>query len=139
MRILAIDFGTKRIGLAISDEQQKIASALTTIEIKNHNYMLGIHQIQKLVKYYDNIEFILLGYPLMLNDQKSSTTLAVEHFHKLLQQNINLPIKLINEQYSTKETISFLKETAELKGSQIKKIKDKLAAQNLLTKYLEQK
>ncbi|WEK82843.1 MAG: Holliday junction resolvase RuvX [Mycoplasma sp.] len=139
MRVLAIDFGTKRIGLAISDEKQTIANALSTIEVKNNNYMLAIHQIQKLVKYYNNIELILLGYPLMLNDQKSRTTLAVEQFHQLLLKNIDLPVQLIDEQYSTKETISFLKQTAELKGSQIKKIKDKLAAQHLLTKYLEQK
>lgn len=139
MKILAIDFGLKRIGLAIGDTDLKIANGLTTIEIKNNNFMLAIHQIKKSIDNYGPIDLILLGYPTKLDNQTSSTTLAVENFKNLLSENIKISVQFYDENYSTKNTISFYKEFADLKMSQIKKIKDKMAAQYFLQKYLDDK
>lgn len=139
MKILAIDFGLKRIGLAIGDTDLKIANGLTTIEIKNNNFMLAIHQIKKNINNYGPIDLILLGYPTKLDNQTSSTTLAVENFKNLLSENIKISVQFYDENYSTKNTISFYKEFADLKMSQIKKIKDKMAAQYFLQKYLDDK
>ncbi|AIV03912.1 Holliday junction resolvase-like protein [Candidatus Malacoplasma girerdii] len=139
MKILAIDFGLKRIGLAIGDTDLKIANGLTTIEIKNNNFMLAIHQIKKNINNYGPIDLILLGYPTKLDNQTSSITLAVENFKNLLSENIKISVQFYDENYSTKNTISFYKEFADLKMSQIKKIKDKMAAQYFLQKYLDEK
>lgn len=139
MKILAIDFGLKRIGLAIGDTDLKIANGLTTIEIKNNNFMLAIHQIKKNINNYGPIDLILLGYPTKLDNQTSSITLAVENFKNLLSENIKISVQFYDENYSTKNTIGFYKEFADLKMSQIKKIKDKMAAQYFLQKYLDEK
>ncbi len=138
-RSLGIDFGLVRIGIAITDDQKKIASALTTITFSKNNFLEAVNKIKILLKKYGNINEIILGYPLKQNNQKSSTTLAVEKFYQILKNNISIPIILFDESYSTSNTISYLKDFADLKFSKIKKVKDKLAAQYILQNYLDSK
>ena len=85
MRALGIDFGTKIIGIAISDENKKIASACASITFPKNNYLYAVNQIQKLIKRYDNsVDLIVLGYPLHINGNKSERTFLVEKFYDLL-------------------------------------------------------
>ena len=139
MRALGIDFGTVRVGVAVSDEKMKLASALTTIEYPKNNYQYVIDQLRLIIKRYE-IDSIVLGYPTLPNGRKTDITLLVESFKERLDKAFpNIKVILYDESNSTRETISNLKEIAELKGSQIKKIKDKLAAQKILQSYIESK
>ena len=140
MRALGIDFGTKIIGIAISDENKKIASACASSTFPKNNYVYAVKKKKTLIKRYDNsVDLIVLGYPLHINGNKSERTFLVEKFYDLLINNI--PIKTIfwDERYSTSKTTEMLKEFIELKSSQIKKVKDKLSAQYILQDFLNHK
>ena len=139
MRALGLDFGTVRIGVAVSDEKMQLASALTTIEYPKNNYQYVIDQLRLIIKRYE-INLIILGYPLLPDGTKRDITLLVESFKARLNKAFpNIKVVLYDESNSTKETITNLKETVELKMSQIKKIKDKLSAQRILQSYIESK
>lgn len=139
MRILSIDFGTRHMGIAITDDNQQISSALTTITFPKNNYMFVVDRIKKIKDEYNNIEFILLGHPVRTNNTKSETTILVECFKQLLENNLNIKVQLFDETYSTLKTTTFLKEELQLKGSQIRRIKDKMTAQIILQEFLELK
>lgn len=136
MRILGIDFGVKNIGVAITDANNKIASAWLTITYPKNNYLFAINKLKKEIADY-NVEKIVLGYPLNINGTISNTTKEVLKFKKLLEDNLNLEVILFDERYSTYKTTEMLKEQMKLKSSQIKRIKDKLSAQYILQEYVD--
>lgn len=136
MRILGIDFGVKNIGVAITDANNKIASAWLTITYPKNNYLFAINKLKKEIAHY-NVEKIVLGYPLNINGTISNTTKEVLKFKKLLEDNLNLEVILFDERYSTYKTTEMLKEQMKLKSSQIKRIKDKLSAQYILQEYID--
>ena len=136
MRILGIDFGAKNIGVAITDANNKIASAWLTITYPKNNYLFAINKLKKEIAHY-NVEKIVLGYPLNINGTISNTTKEVLKFKKLLEDNLNLEVILFDERYSTYKTTEMLKEQMKLKSSQIKRIKDKLSAQYILQEYID--
>ncbi|MBQ2349589.1 MAG: Holliday junction resolvase RuvX [Mycoplasma sp.] len=136
MRILGIDFGVKNIGVAITDANNKIASAWLTITYPKNNYLFAINKLKKEIADY-NVEKIVLGYPLNINGTISNTTKEVLKFKKLLEDNLNLEVILFDERYSTYKTTEMLKEQIKLKSSQIKRIKDKLSAQYILQEYID--
>ena len=136
MRILGIDFGVKNIGVAITDANNKIASAWLTITYPKNNYLFAVNKLKKEIADY-NVEKIVLGYPLNINGTISNTTKEVLKFKKLLEDNLNLEVILFDERYSTYKTTEVLKEQMKLKSSQIKRIKDKLSAQYILQEYID--
>jgi len=95
-RILSIDYGEKRIGIAISDPLKFFAIPLTTLE----NNSTFWKEFNKIFDSY-NITIIVLGYPLKEDGTKSTSTLAVEKFEKELAKKIKLPIELVDERYSS--------------------------------------
>jgi putative Holliday junction resolvase len=138
MRILGIDFGSKTMGLAITDSSKIIASSLENFEYKNNDLNICISKLKDLFKYYNNdIESIVIGYPLRLNGDKNPNTLLVEHFVELLKSNFpNTKIFLQDERFSTVRATEHLKYGAGLKNSKIKKIKDKMSAVFILDDFL---
>lgn len=136
MRILGIDFGSKNIGVAITDANNKIASAWLTITYPKNNYLFVVNKLNKEIADY-NIAKIVLGYPLNINGTISYTAKEVLKFKKILEDNLNIEVILFDERYSTYKTMEMLKEQIKLKSSQIKKIKDKLSAQYILQEYID--
>jgi len=139
MRALGIDLGTKTMGLAITDSMKIIASGLENFSYQNQNLNICLKKISDLVVYYHNdLDTIVLGYPLNVNGSKNQQTLYVESFFQLLKDNFpKLNIVLQDERYSTINATGMLKYEAKLKSSQIKKIKDKMAAVIILQEYLD--
>lgn len=139
MRVLGIDLGTRHTGFAISDSLKLIASSLENFDHDEKDFnqlIIKIKQIQE--KYNNEIDTIVIGYPMNLNGSKSEMTKLVEAFiDKLNKEFQNLKVIKINEQFSTVHTISILKSQHKIKGSKIRKIKDKLAATYLLQNYLD--
>ncbi|MBL1212767.1 MAG: Holliday junction resolvase RuvX [Ignavibacteriae bacterium] len=95
-RILAIDYGSKRIGIAVTDPLMMFGYPLTTIsnDSKMWDNLLNLFKEYKISK-------IVLGYPLKENNEKSASTLMVEKFCEELKQKIDIPIELIDERYSS--------------------------------------
>ncbi len=131
-RILAIDYGEKRIGIAISDPLKIFAIPLKTI-LNNKNFWNELIEIFK--KY--NIVEIILGYPLKEDGTKSSITLKVEKFENELRKKIKLPIKLVDERYSSSIAAEQIIESVKSKKKRRdKSLIDKNAAAVILSDFL---
>jgi putative pre-16S rRNA nuclease len=95
-RVLAIDYGEKRIGIAITDPLQMFSIPLTTF--KNDSNFWS--EFEKLLNKY-NIVLIVLGYPLKEDGSKSKITLIVEKFVKELKNKFKIDVELVDERYSS--------------------------------------
>jgi putative Holliday junction resolvase len=129
--ILSIDYGEKRIGLAVSDELHLLAHPLKTIK----NDKTVFEQIFKIVKEY-NIEKIIVGYPVW--DKPTEIVKKIEEFVNNLKEIVKVDIEFVNEMYSTKTACEKLASI----GKKYKKYKEKLdsfAAAIILKYYLDSK
>ncbi len=130
MRLLGIDYGTKNIGLAVG-EAKSIASPFGIIENKGKNQVL-----EKIKKFIEEEEagMIILGLPQTKSGIPSKTTKEVLDFGEFLSQNLLLPVKYQNEQFTSKEVEklfqNFKKEKKGLK-------KDAVEAMLILQSYID--
>jgi putative Holliday junction resolvase len=133
-RILSIDYGLKRTGLAVTDPLQIIATGLTTVESK---------QLIPFLKEYfskEEVELIIIGEPKNWDDTDTHATPLVEKCIKNLQKNFPaIPIKKVDERYTSKMAKDAMLEMG-LKKSQRrdKKLVDEIAATIMLQEYLRQ-
>ncbi|MEZ4180520.1 MAG: Holliday junction resolvase RuvX [Candidatus Doudnabacteria bacterium] len=123
-KVLAIDYGTKRIGLAISDETQTLARELNIL-----NPSEFWKKIADLITEYE-IELIVLGWPVGMKGQITNKTKEVSQFADQLQELIDCPIKFLDERLTSKLA-------AEIAGTEHQI--DSLSAQILLQNYLDNK
>lgn len=130
MRILCLDIGEKRIGVAVSDETGYLARGLATI---NRDEKSG-STIQKLVEQYE-VEKIVFGLPLKLNGEPSSQTGRTVSFVEELKKVVLVPFVSWDERLTTREAEKLLLE-ADLSRKKRKKLLDKLSAQIILQSYL---
>ncbi len=131
-RILAIDYGLKRTGLAVTDPLQIIASGLTTIESKT--------LIPFLKDYFsrEQVERIIIGEPKNWDDTDTHATPLVEKCIKELQKNFpSIPLTKVDERFTSKMAKDAMLAMG-LKKSQRrdKKLVDEIAATILLQEYL---
>jgi len=132
-RILAIDYGKKRTGLAVSDPLQMIAGGLTTVDSRETINYLRDYTAR------EDVELFILGEPRRMNYEPSENMPRVEQFRQKLQQAIpSIPIQMVDERFT-----SSLAHRAMLEGGlkktqrQNKALVDKLSATILLQTYLE--
>ncbi|MBI4124422.1 MAG: Holliday junction resolvase RuvX [Deltaproteobacteria bacterium] len=139
-RILCLDVGDRRIGLAVSDPFGRTAQGLATIERRTFKKDCG--EIFKIIQEY-GVEKIIIGLPLDLTDAEGPQAKKVRFFkeglEKFLQANrCQASIDFFDESYSSREAEAILLE-ADLGRKKRKKIKDKLAAALILQKFLDEK
>ena len=131
-RIICIDYGAKRTGIAVTDPMQIIATALITIETKELMPYLKKYCLQ------ETVELILIGLPLNLDDSPTHGTPLVLAAIKQLEKNFpTIPIKTVDERYSSKNASRAMVEMGmKKKDRQIKGNIDQVAATMLLQEYL---
>ncbi|MCA6438616.1 MAG: Holliday junction resolvase RuvX [Sediminibacterium sp.] len=131
-RIICIDYGGKRTGLAVTDPLQIIATALDTIDTKDF--------ISYLKKYCstETVELFLIGEPLNLDDTPTHATSLVHKAIASLQKNFpNIPVKKVDERYSSKMAVRAMVDMGmKKKDRRIKGNIDQIAAVMLLQEYL---
>lgn len=131
-RILSIDYGLKRTGLAVTDPLQIIASGLTTVE--------SDHLIPFLKNYFskEEVELMIIGEPKNWDDTDTHATPLVEKCIKTLQKNFpNIPVKKVDERYTSKMAKDAMLEMGlKKKQRREKKLVDEIAATILLQEYL---
>ncbi len=133
--ILAIDYGDKRIGIAISDAKGIIASPLEVLEItKNRNIDDLLQDIVSISTEY-RVKTILLGNPQIFDKAHSKTTKKIEAFKEKLEKLTDLPIIYQDESYSTTEAQNMLLSLGQNTKSSRHKI-DKIAATVFLQEFL---
>lgn len=132
-RILAIDYGGKRTGIAVTDPLQIIATGLETIESKE--------LIPYLKKYFaaEPVELILIGMPKNWDDTDTHGTPLVEAAIKKLQKEFpNMPIKTVDERYTSKMAKDAMIEMGmKKKDRRVKGNVDVIAATIMLQEYMQ--
>ena len=133
-RIISIDYGAKRTGLAVTDPLQIISTGLTTVESK---------QLIPFLKDYftrEEVELIIIGEPKNWDDTDTHATPLVEKIIKQLEKNFpKIPIKRVDERYTSKMAKDAMLEMG-LKKMQRrnKKLVDEIAATIMLQEYMRQ-
>lgn len=139
-RILGVDFGLKRFGLALSDESQIIASPLQVflaekkIDATIKNFLILIAQLES--TYSCQIEEIVIGLPLKMSGQMSLMSDEVNFFIQLLAQQTSIPIKTWDERLTTVQAERSLHQ-AGLNRKDRTKFVDKVSAAITLQSYLD--
>ncbi len=134
MRYLAIDHGTKRTGLAICDPAEIIASPLAVIESQKGL----IKKIADIVE-AENIEAIVLGLPLNMDDSEGAQAKLVKKFAEQLKEHLDIPVHFQDERLSSFAAEDKLTSAEFPKGKKRKKHLDAIAAAEILDAFLEQK
>lgn len=132
MRILGLDYGTKRIGVALCDELGLTGQGLTTIVWKNRNQVLNALEV--LVRNH-GVEKIVIGYPVRLDGTEGIQCEKVNRFARLLEARLSLPVIKWDETLSTQTAEEILIQSR-MRREKRKKIVDKLAAGIILQDYL---
>jgi putative pre-16S rRNA nuclease len=135
MRTLALDVGTKTIGVAISDEHGITANGLTTI--KRRKMKDDLDALSRIIEEHRPSE-ILIGIPYNVDGAMSVTGTGILDFVNILARTFSLPIELWDESFSTANAEKVLLE-ANLSRRKRKRVIDKMAAVVILQDYLEQK
>lgn len=130
MKILAIDYGEKRLGLAVSDDDQKVA--LTKGLLEGLSQTKIIQKIKALVS-LDQIGLLVVGLPTGLDGQPTAWTEEVKRFTEKLRSHLSVPVQMVDERYTSSMAKGMLAGTGETKAK-----KDQVAAQIFLQDYLDQ-
>jgi putative Holliday junction resolvase len=133
MRILAIDHGTKRIGIAISDELKMIAQPLEFIPAEP--FELFLTRLKTLIREKE-IELILVGMPRNMDGSYGPAALKVQSFVAALKSALTTPIKTWDERLTSVQANRLLIEGHVRREDRKKKV-DTMAAAILLQSYLE--
>ncbi len=132
MRYLAIDYGTKRTGLAICDSAETIASPLTVIQGQKEL----LKKIAEVIE-TENVEAVVLGLPLNMDGSESTQTKLVLKFAGQLKEHLHIPVHLQDERLS-----SFGAEEKLIPANYTRKKKkkrlDAVAAAEILESFLQQ-
>ena len=133
MRVLALDAGEKRIGVAVSDPLGIIALGVTVITRKDPE--TDLKEIEKIIGEY-KAESVVVGMPINMDGTKGRSAEKVNEFVEILKGRLSIPVYTYDERLSTKESEKFLI-SADVSRKKRKSVIDKMAAQLILESYLE--
>lgn len=133
MRKIGLDVGSRSCGIALSDPLGITAQGKENYKFEEQDWDNLISHLKE--NYLKEVDTIVLGYPLLPSGDKSKTTLMIEEFKEKLEQEVKLPIVLIDEAYTTKRAHEVMIE-AGVRREKRKMHKDKLAAVLILQDYL---
>jgi putative Holliday junction resolvase len=134
-RILAIDYGSKRTGIAVTDPLQIIATALETVDTA--------HLLLFLKKYFEKeqVSEIVIGMPKKLDNTDSSNAAAVKKFIASFKQNFpDLPVAEVDERFTSSLALdAMISGGMKKKDRQVKGNVDKISAVLILQNYMQAK
>jgi putative Holliday junction resolvase len=134
-RLLGIDYGAKRIGVAITDPERRLASPLENYTRRGEAADLA--WIRRLVSEERAVGFVV-GLPVYSSGDESPSSIAARRYGAWLHEGANLPVVFFDERYTTALADEYLG-GAKLTRAQKKARRDMLAAQILLAAFLESK
>jgi len=132
-KVLAIDLGEKRIGLAISDETRTIAGSYGVISRKSRRE--DYERYAKIVE-DEAVTLIVMGLPITLSGQEGQRAAWVRDYSAELSKNIALPLEFWDERFSTKQAEASLHARGK-RGKRAKERVDAVAAAFILQDYLD--
>jgi len=131
-RILALDYGEKRTGIAVTDELQIIASGLTTVETKSIFSFLATYLKN------ESVELFIVGEPKQMNNTASESEYFIKIFVEKLSTTFpKIPIKRTDERFTSKMAFqSMIDSGLKKKQRQNKSLIDEISATLILQSYL---
>ena len=132
-RIVALDFGVKRTGIAVTDEMQIIASGLTTVDTKNLLVFLKQYVSQ------ENVELFIVGEPKQMNYKASESEVFIAKFLTKLEKAIpQIPVKRVDERFTSKMAFKTMIDSGlSKKQRKDKGLIDEISATIILQSYLQ--
>lgn len=134
-RLLGMDYGQRRIGLALSDPTGTIASAHSVVEYDHEREAL--EQIAEVCRTHD-VEAVVLGLPINMDGSEGGSAAAVRSFSVKLEKRVELPVRFWDERLSTRSAEAVLIEAGTSRQKR-KGLVDKVSAQIMLQNYLDAK
>ncbi|MBW2264410.1 MAG: Holliday junction resolvase RuvX [Deltaproteobacteria bacterium] len=133
MRLLGVDWGERRLGIAVSDETQTVASPHVVERCRSDN-----ERVEAILRHASDlsVDAVVLGMPLSLSGDEGPTGRAVRRFSELLGKRLAVPLVLWDERLTTGSAQRALIE-AGIKRSKRKDLVDKVAASIMLQSYLD--
>jgi len=132
--ILAFDFGTKRIGIAVGERATRIAHPLATISKNNGDARFAA--IKALIDEWKPYRLVV-GLPLHADGSPHETTARAQRFARQLEGRFGIPVTLFDERFTTQAAATALVE-GRVRVRQRKAVRDRVAAQLILQAYLDQ-
>lgn len=132
LRILGLDIGQKRIGVALSDPLGVTAQGLTVIEYENSSAVLD--QLAEICREHE-VTLIVAGLPLHLDGGRGEAARAAEKFAAAAGERTGLPVEFVDERLTTRAAERTLL-AAGMKRKARKKVRDKIAAVLILETFL---
>ena len=135
MRVMAFDYGTKRIGIAVTDPLQIIANGLTTVHPKD------IVEFLKKYLQTEQVERFIVGEPKQMDGTASQSAPHVKGFVTILKKNFpEIPIENMDERFTSKMASAIIAQSGLKKQDRQKKeLVDTISATIILQSYLEKK
>lgn len=138
MRIMGLDYGSKTIGVSISDPLGFTAQPIETITRKDENKLRkSFARIEELIEEY-KVQEVVLGLPLNMDGSMGERSIKTLEFKEKLEKRIGLDINLWDERLTTKEAEAILFESGVRKENH-KKYIDQIAANFILDEYMKSK
>lgn len=134
-RLLSIDFGKKRTGIAVTDDFQMIASGLTTVETDNLLPFLKDYFTK------EKVETVIIGNPKRLNNEPSEIVPLIEQFlEKFSREFPDMTVKKVDERFTSKMAFQAMIDSGLKKRQrQNKALIDEIAATIILQDYMNQR
>jgi len=138
MRIMGLDYGSKTVGVAISDELLLTAQGKEIIRRNEENKLRKtLARIEQLIQEY-GVEKIVLGLPLNMDESVSERSQLCLEFKDKIERRTGIPVDMLDERLTTVEADEIMDE-AGIKGKKRKEYVDMIAAQIILQDYLDNK
>lgn len=136
MRIMGLDFGSKTVGVAVSDPTGLIATGLEIVRREREDKLRQtLARIEVLIEEYE-VKKIVLGYPKNMNDTLGERVEKTLAFKEMLERRTGLEVELWDERLTTVEADAVMME-AGIRREDRKKYVDKIAASFILQGYLD--
>ena len=133
MKIMAVDFGDARTGLAICDKTELLASPVGVIHEKRFE-----HAVEKVAAAAaeNRAEAVIVGLPLNMNGSEGPRAELCRNFAEQLSSNVNVPVRMWDERQTTVSAAGYLNQT-DTRGKKRKEVIDAVAAVIILDSYLQ--
>ena len=133
-RIIGIDFGLSKVGIAISDPSGIISMPLETIRYKNQKELV---EVLKKIALEKNVKTLVIGYPMNMNYKENNMTEIIDKF-KIVRENNDFEIHLEDERLSSQYAKKIMIQQ-DIKTGKNKEMVDVLSASIILQTYLDRK
>jgi putative Holliday junction resolvase len=134
--VLALDYGTKRIGMAVSDAEGEFAFPLG--ELDRRSLARDLEALAELAREREIVE-VVVGLPLHLDGRPSDTAAAARKFAAAVADSTGLPVAMLDERWTSREAERALRESQPRRGKRQRAKLDAAAAAILLRTYLAQR